>query len=187
MRQFQIGYYLSGKLVVREDAVNNALERCGMFVLITTLMDAKKYTARLVLEKYKGQGNVERIFKFIKNPAWIGAFCLKKQERLASLGYVLMMAAVIYTLWERRVRMALAVKDEKPIRGLNRQKTKKPTSYALQTVLSGILILYMVHNEEMTIWLSKPLTNNQRRVVELSGFTADIYCGQWKMTDKSQS
>ncbi len=185
--QFQTGYYLSGRLVVREDAINNAFERGGMFVLITTLMDAKKYTARLVLEKYKGQGNVERIFKFIKNPAWIGAFCLKKQERLASLGYVLMMAAVIYTLWERRVRMALAVKDEKPIRGLNRQKTKKPTSYALQTVLSGILVLYIVHNQEMKIWLSKPLTNNQRRVVELSGFTADIYCGQWKMTDKSQS
>ncbi len=187
VRQFQTGYYLSGRLLVREDAVNNALERCGMFVLITTLMDAKKYPARLVLEKYKGQGNVERIFKFIKNPAWIGAFCLKKQERLASLGYVLMMAAVIYTLWERRVRMALAVKDEKPIRGLNRQKTKKPTSYALQTVLSGILVLYMIHKGQMTIWLSKPLTNNQRRVVEMSGFTADIYCGQWKMTDKSQS
>ncbi len=187
MCQFQTGYYLSGKLVVREDAINNALEQGGMFVLITTLMDAKKYTARLILEKYKGQGNVERIFKFIKNPAWIGAFCLKKQERLASLGYVLMMAAVIYTLWERRVRMALAVKDEKPIRGLNQQKTKKPTSYALQTVLSGILVIYIVHNGEMTIWLSKPLTNNQRRVVELSGFTADIYCGKWKMTDKSQS
>lgn len=186
VRQFRTGYYLSGGLVVREDAVNNALERCGMFVLITTLMDAKKYPARLVLEKYKGQGNVERIFKFIKNPAWIGAFCLKKEERLASLGYVLMMAAVIYTLWERRVRMALAAKDEKPIRGLNRQKTKKPTSYALQMVLSGILVLCMVQNGEMRIWLSEPLTNNQRRVVELSGFTADIYCGQWKMTDKSR-
>ncbi|GCC10892.1 hypothetical protein IPdc08_00930 [archaeon] len=75
-------------LVVREDAVSNALEQCGMFVLITTLMDVKKYPAKLVLEKYKGQENVERIFKFIKNPAWIGAFCLKKQERLVSLGYV---------------------------------------------------------------------------------------------------
>ena len=83
--------------------------------------------------------------------------------------------------------MALAAKDEKPIKGLNRQKTKKPTSYALQTVLSGILVLYIVQDGEMAIWLSKPLTNNQRRVVELSSFTTDIYCGQWKMTDKSRS
>jgi len=63
---------------------------------------------------------------------------------------------------------------------LNRQRTKKPTLYALQTVLSGILVRYIVQNGEMIIWLSKPLTNNQRRVVELSGFTADVYCGQWK-------
>jgi len=187
MRQFQNGYYLSGRLMTRTDIVNNALDRCGMFVLITTLMDTKKYPARLVLEKYKGQGNVERIFKFIKNPAWIGAFCLKKKERLAALGYVLMMAAVIYTLWERQVRMALTAKHEPPIEGLNRQKTTKPTSYALQTLLSGILILYIIQNEEITIWLSKPLTNNQQRVIELSGFTADIYCGQWKTTDKSRS
>ncbi len=186
VRQFRTGYYLRGRLVVREDAVNNALERCGMFVLITTLMDAKKYPARLILEKYKGQGNVERIFRFLKNPAWVGAFCLKKEERLASLGYVLLMAAVIYTLWERRVRMALAAKDEKPIEGLNRQKTRKPTSYALQTVLSGILVLYVVKNMEITIWLSESLTDNQRRVVELSGFTADIYCGRWEMADKSR-
>ncbi len=186
-RQFQTRYYLSGRLVAREDRVNNALDLCGMFVLITTLMDTKKYPARLVLEKYKGQGNVERIFKFIKNPAWVGAFCLKKEERLAALGYVLMMAAVIYTLWERRVRLALTAKHETPIEGLNRQKTKKPTAYALQTLLSSILILYIIQNEEITIWLSKPLTNNQRRVIELSGFTTDIYCGQWKITDKSGS
>lgn len=184
--KFRTGYYLSGRLVVREDAVNTALERCGMFVLITTLMDEKKYPAGLILEKYKGQGNVERIFRFIKNPAWIGSFCVKKEERLAALGYVLLMAAVIYTLWERRVRMALAAEDEKPIKGLNRQKTRKPTSYALQTVLSGILVLYVVKNYEIKIWLSETLTDNQRRVVELSGFSADIYCGQWEMKEKSE-
>ena len=107
--------------------------------------------------------------------AWVGAFCLKKNERLASLGYVLLMAAVIYTLWERRVRLALANVYEKPIEGLNRVKTKKPTSYALQTIMSGILVLYRILNGEKVIWLSKPLTSNQKRVVELSGFSSEIY------------
>jgi len=95
---------------------------CGLFVLITSFMDVKKYSSRLILERYKVQGNVERIFKFIKNPAWVGSFCLKKPERIAALGYLVLMAAMIYTLWERRVRKALLDLDVAPIKGLNRQK-----------------------------------------------------------------
>ena len=138
-------------------------------------MDINEYSAKAILERYKGQGNVERIFKFIKNPAWIGAFCLKKPERLAALGYVLLMAAIIYTLWERRVRMELAKENVLPIEGLNKRKTKKPTTYALQTVLSSILVLSKKIGNEWYIWLPKPLELNQKRVLELSGFSEEIY------------
>jgi transposase len=171
----QIGFYVNAKLAVKKEIVRAESEIAGMFVLITSLTDVKKYPAEYVLKLYKGQYDVERIFRFIKNPAWVGAFCLKKNERLATLGYILLIAAVIYTLWERRVRMALAKADEKPIEGLNRVKTKKPTSYALQTIMSGILVLYRIRKEEMIIWLSKPLKNNQKRVLELSGFSSKIY------------
>lgn len=173
--KFQTNYFLCGRLVVKNDAVNTMSEIGGMFVLITTLTDVKKYPGRSILEQYKGQGNVERIFRFIKNPAWVGAFCLKKNERLAALGYVLLIAAVVYTIWERCVRKALARDGEEPIEGLNRQKTKKPTSFALQIVLTGILVLYRRQYGEMVIWLSRPLTHNQKRVIELSGFTSNIY------------
>lgn len=136
----QTHYYLSGSLKLDEE--NYAFERelCGLFVLITTLMDTEKYPAERILKEYKGQRNVERIFKFIKDPSWVGSFCVKTPERLTAMGYILLMTAVIYTLWERRVRKALAGEDVEPIRGLNRQKTKKPTTYALQSVLSGILV-----------------------------------------------
>ena len=138
-------------------------------------MDINEYSAKAILERYKGQGNVERIFKFIKNPAWIGAFCLKKPERLAALGYVLLMAAIIYTLWERRVRKELAKENVLPIEGLNKRKTKKPTTYALQTVLSSILVLSKKIDNKWHIWLPKPLELNQKRVLELSGFSEEIY------------
>jgi len=162
-------------LSVNEEVVRTESSRAGMFVLITSLTDVNEYPADHILKLYKGQYDVERIFRFIKNPAWVGAFCIKKNERLAALGYILLMAAVIYTLWERRVRLALAEDGEEPIEGLNRQKTNKPTSYALQTIMSGILVLYTIRNSEMVIWLSKPLTRNQKRVVEYSGFSSQIY------------
>ena len=173
--ELQNSYYITGKITERDDAVRAESDRAGMFVLITSLIDENIYPARFILEQYKGQYNVERIFRFIKNPAWIGSFCLKKNERLAALGYILLMAAIIYTLWERWVRLALAKDDEIPIEGLNRVKTKKPTSYALQTIMSGILVLFQIQMGKMVIWLSKPLTHNQKRVVELSGFSSEIY------------
>lgn len=94
-----------------------------------------------ILERYEGQGKVERIFRFIKHPAWLGAFCLKRPERIAALGYVLLLAAWVYVLGERRVRDALSVPDAEPIEGLNRQKTTRPTSYALRSVLTPIMVL----------------------------------------------
>ncbi len=173
--KYQTNYYLRGKLKRDENTYARERELCALFVLITSLMDIVKYPAKMILEKYKGQGNVERIFKFIKNPAWIGAFCLKKPERLAALGYVLLMAAMVYTLWERRVRKALAKDDETPIEGLDRKKTKKPTSYALQTVMSSILVLAQRVRDKWIITLPRELKPNQKRVIELSGFDESIY------------
>ena len=171
----QMNYYLAGKLHRNDQIYKMDRELCGLFVLITSLMDVKKYSSRLILERYKGQGNVERIFKFIKNPAWVGSFCLKKPERIAALGYLVLMAAMIYTLWERRVRKALSDSDVAPIEGLNRQKTRKPTAFALQKVMSSILVQSKTVNGKMSIWLPKPLKTNQKRILELSGFSDEIY------------
>lgn len=173
--EYRTNYYLKGDLRKDMDAYKIEQELCGLFVLITTLHDKDKYPSKYILERYKGQGNVERIFKFLKNPAWIGAFCLKKPERLVALGYVLLMAAIVYTLWERRVRKALEPEGVEPIEGLNRVKTKKPTAFALQTVMSRILILSQRIDKTLFIWLPKPLKPNQKRILELSGFNEDIY------------
>jgi len=171
----QTSYRLVGKLHFNDPAYKMDRELCGLFVLSTSLMDVGNYPAKTVLERYKGQGNVERIFKFIKNPAWVGSFCLKKPERLAALGYIVLIAAMIYTLWERRVRRALSNSDVAPVEGLNRQKTRKPTAYALQKVMSSILVLSQVVDGRMSVWLPKPLKPNQRRILELSGFSEEIY------------
>jgi len=173
--EYQTSYYLKGDLKKDMNIYKKEHELCGLFVLITTLHDTDEYPSKSILERYKGQGNVERIFKFIKNPAWIGAFCLKKTERLVALGYVLLIAAIVYTIWERRVRKALEPEGVEPIEGLNRIKTKKPTAFALQIVMSRILILSQRINETLFIWLPKPLNPNQKRIIELSGFSEDIY------------
>ena len=173
--QTQTNYYLNGSLRLDDKAYEIERDVCGLFVLITSLMDVKKRSSKDILERYKGQGNVERIFKFIKNPSWVGSFCLKKPERIAALGYLVLIAAMIYTLWERRVRKALSDSDIAPVEGLNRQKTRKPTAFALQKVMSSIMVLSKITDGQMSVWLPKPLKFNQKRILELSGFSDEIY------------
>lgn len=151
-------------------------ERCGLFVLITSLKDMEKYPDREILSQYKGQQAVENIFKFIKDPTLVGAYCLKNPERIVAFGYILLMAAQIYTILERVVRKNLENPNEEPVEGLNRQKTKRPTAYAIEYVLSAILVM-RVQKKKCEEWiLSKELEKNQKRILNLAGFDDRIYC-----------
>jgi transposase len=157
-------------------ACNLEQERCGLFVLITTLKDMEKYPDREILYQYKGQQAVENIFKFIKDPTLVGAYCLKNPERIVAFGYILLMAAQVYTILERVVRKNLENPDEEPVEGLNRQKTKRPTAYAIEYVLSAILVM-RVQKKKCEEWiLSKELDKNQKRILNLAGFDERIYC-----------
>ena len=157
-------------------ACNREQERCGLFVLITTLKDMEKYLDREILSQYKGQQAVENIFKFIKDPTLVGAYCLKNPERIVAFGYILLMAAQVYTILERIVRKNLENPDEEPVEGLNRQKTKRPTAYAIEYVLSAILVM-RVQKKKYEEWiLSKELNKNQKRILNLAGFDERIYC-----------
>ena len=79
------------------------LERRGTFVLITTVPDHDVSTVEL-LREYKGQISVERHFHFVKDPLFVDALFLKKAERIEALGYVLLVACLLYSLLERRLR-----------------------------------------------------------------------------------
>ena len=168
-------YFVKLEPVQDIQACNCEQERCGLFVLITTLRDIEKYPDREILSQYKGQQSVENIFKFIKDPALVGAYCLKNPERIVAFGYILLMAAQVYTILERVVRKNLENPDEKPVEGLNRQKTKKPTAYAIEYVLSAILVIRILKKKCEEWALSKELNNNQKRILKLAGFDENIY------------
>lgn len=165
------------RLVLQPDEVaqQRARERCGLFVLITSLLDRKRYPARELLNIYKGQHTAEWALRFIKSPTWVGAFCLKKPERVAAFGYVVLLAAIVYTLLERQVRQALAQPGQPPLRSLDNKLTQQPTTYAIQVILSPILVLQEMVNGRPEFRLNWPLSENQRRVLELAGFSEAIY------------
>jgi len=158
-----------------------ACQTHGKFILITSLRDDQAHPARDILAEYKEQHTAERAFRFIKDPTWVGAFCLKKPERIAAFAYVLLMAAMVYTLLERQVRQSLQSPDARPVIGLNNRPTKQPTAYAVKTVLTPILVIAIFVVGQWSFHPSQPLTENQKYVLALAGFSESIYYWQGKL------
>lgn len=168
-------YRWQTELTPKAEAIQAARDRCGLFILITSLLDEVAYPAQTILAEYSQQHLSERMHAFLKSPLTIGAFCLKKPERLIALGYVLLMAAMIYTLLERQVRRALTDTHVEPIHGLDKRPTRRPTTWAIFTVLNAILILARRVGDEWHFQPARPLSNNQVTLLRLAGFGPDIY------------
>ncbi|MCZ7567085.1 MAG: hypothetical protein M5U01_00610 [Ardenticatenaceae bacterium] len=65
-------YRIRLALVPDETAQQQARDRCGLFVLITSLLDRRQDPARHLLDTYTGQHTAEQAMRFIKSPAWVG-------------------------------------------------------------------------------------------------------------------
>jgi hypothetical protein len=167
------------------DCIAAARARCGLFVLITTLLDQETYPPATVLAEYQEQHLAERMHSFLKDPLAVGAFCLKKPERIIALGYVLLIAAMVHTLLERQVRQALDDAAQTPIEGLDHRPTRRPTTWAIFTALKTILILAQRTGDTWRFAPARPLNANQKRILTLAGFSPDIYTWQGRLAPEN--
>lgn len=111
------------------------LERRGTFVLITTVPESRLSAAE-VLREYKSQTSVERHFHFVKDPLFVDALFLKKAERIEALGYVLLLACLLYSLLERRLR-----RSGVPIPSPSRRMLKHPTGHEVVRHLESLQVV----------------------------------------------
>lgn len=151
-----------------EKAVQQARERLSCFVLITNLAD--DHSPREILQEYKAQSSVETSFKFLKNPLFVGPIYLKNSARVEALGYVFLIALLLYGILERRVREALKNETE-PLIIPGKVKTFRPTGEKILQSLETVLVI-TTQDPYRRIFSS-----NYRppRVLKLAGFESDIY------------
>lgn len=138
------------------------------FVLITNEMDPVTYPARRLLQEYREQTAVEQRFRFIKDPLFIPGVYLHTPRRIEALGYVFVMACLVYSILERRVREALARSGEQIIVPGNR-RTPRPTASMLLAMLKPLQVARVGRGP----WRLSSSTDMQRRaaqVTELAGF-----------------
>ncbi|HQT95525.1 MAG TPA: IS1634 family transposase, partial [Thermoanaerobaculaceae bacterium] len=100
-------FALSGQIGEPDSARIEEIHRLrACFVLITNL-DPEAFPARRLLEEYRDQAAVEQRFRFVKDPMFIDALYLHTPRRIEALAYVFVMACLVYSVFERRVRAAL--------------------------------------------------------------------------------
>jgi transposase len=159
-------FAVRGQIGVADPArVEAELRRRGSFVLITNL-DAEEFPARRLLEEYRNQTAVEQRFRFLKDPLFVDALYLHTPRRIEALAYVLVMACLVYSVFEHRVRTALAARGEQILLP-GKRLSKSPTGTMLLALLKDLTVIRL----DGAWRLASPAHMQARaaRVAELAG------------------
>jgi len=173
---YQTYYRVVPSLVsVNEEFVKELKAKAATFLLITNILDDKELSPADVLREYKNQTAVELSFRFLKNPVYVDGIYVKNPERVVAIGYVFLMALLIYALLQRRVRRNLA-KESKPLTIPGKRKSFSPTGTMLLEMLKPLTIATIetdsgfIHQVPENQW-----TEDIRRLLHLAGFSEEIY------------
>ena len=120
--------------------------------------------------EYKDQSTVEQHFRFIKKPKVTGPMYLKNPGRVNALGYVFLMALMIYSVMQRRVRNALKNEDQ-PMQIIGAKATFRPTG---NRVLEQFKKMKITRDEQGKREFPRNL-RVPRRVMCLLGVEPEIY------------
>ncbi|MGE5482580.1 MAG: hypothetical protein ACM3VX_06735, partial [Bacteroidota bacterium] len=143
-------------------------------VLVTNILDETEYPAERILREYKEQSTVEVRFRFLKDPTFVNALYLKKKERVEALGYVMLVALLLYTLIERAVRSGLAAR-KMYLPGPDGTKQWRSTARTIFEILSSLQIVRYIREGRRAERSLTALNKEQRLILELTGVKPEQY------------
>ena len=173
----QVQYRAVPSLVeVNEQFVKELKAKASTFVLITNIMNDRELSPAGVLREYKNQTAVELSFRFLKNPVYADGIFIKNMDRVVAIGYVFLMALLIYSLLQRRVRQNLA-RETKPLVIPGQRKSFSPTGAMLLEMLRPLSVITFKTDAGHVRQVSEnQMTEDIRRLLRLAGFEEGIYC-----------
>lgn len=165
-------FYVLVASAERDEArIEHAKKLAGIFVLFCS---APGLGPSEILKHYKDRAYIENRFRFLKDPFFAGAIFLKKPERVKALGYVMILALLIYSLFERRIRRGLLAENE-PYHVAGSYRTFTPRGETVLEALQNITIARFERPNGVLRQVPTNLRDKTRRVIRLAGFDVDIY------------
>jgi transposase len=151
---------------VDKDEVRKDEKTDGVFPLITNL-DPKDYSAKKALEIYKFQPFLEKRHSQIKTYQEIAPVYLKKSERVVAYLHIHVMALMVASLIERKIRQAMQTESiaSLPIYPEDRC-CPSPTMFDIVRLFKNVERYEVIVGDELTIFPAE-LTAIQKKVLEL--------------------
>lgn len=123
----EISYQISATVSQDESKINTELLSAGRFIIATNVLDSQELSNDSMLSEYKAQQSCERGFGFLKDPLFFAdSIFLKSPERIESLGMIMGLCLLVYTLAQRHIRNAL-LESKSTIKNQLGKATNRPT------------------------------------------------------------
>jgi transposase len=165
----RIGFQVVGQVVEQPQAIEQAKNSKGKFVLATNELDAISLDDATILSAYKGQNvSVERGFRFLKDPLFFASsLFLEKPQRIMALLMVMGLSLLVYALAERSIRSELT-RQGRTIPNQVGKPTKRPTLRRIFQVFEGIDLL-LIHQASQTQQVVVNLKPIHHQILDLLG------------------
>jgi transposase len=159
-RSGEISSEISATVSHNESKINTEFLRAGPFIIATNLLDSNELIHDSILSEYKAQQSCERGFAFLKDPLFFAdSISLKSLERIESLGMIMGLYLLVYTLGQRQIRTAVR-ESKSTVKNQLGKPTDRPTlrwifpcfqSIHLVTLTQGKHISHRTQERDFTV------------------------------------
>lgn len=165
-----VGYQLQASLERLPEFDTYSSQRRSRFILATNLSNTQSYSAERLLQEYKQQQQVERGFRFLKDPLFFtSSVFVKKPQRVEALALVMALTLLVYNLGQRKLRQQLQQSGQTVLD----QKQKPTANPTLRWVLQKFQAIHLVTLE--TTQQITNLTDERSLIIRLLGPPSQRY------------
>ena len=148
----EISYQISATVSQDESKINTEMLSAGRFIIATNVLDSKELSNDSMLSEYKAQQSCERGFAFLKDPLFFAdSIFLKSPEKIESLGMIMGLCLLVYTLGQRQIRNALK-ESKSTIKNQLGKATNRPTLRWIFQCFQCIHVVILNQEEHISNW-----------------------------------
>ncbi|GBE73106.1 transposase [Microcystis aeruginosa NIES-87] len=148
----EISYQISATVCQDESKINTELLSAGCFIIATNVLDSQELSDDSMLRVYKAQQSCERGFGFLKDPLFFAdSIFLKSPERIESMGMIMGLCLLVYTLAQRQIRNALK-ESKSTIKNQLGKATNSPTLRWIFQCFHCIHLITLNQEEHISNW-----------------------------------
>ncbi|MGZ3745555.1 MAG: IS1634 family transposase [Pseudobdellovibrionaceae bacterium] len=173
------GYKVEATFSRNEEVIKKVLSSKGRFILATNELNESVCTDEEILGEYKEQQDVERGFRFLKDPWFmVDSVFLKTPKRIEALMMVMTLCLMVYNFGQYRIREQLKEQQTTLPNQLGKEVGNPTLRWVFQLMEGiGVVYFYEILSAQRVREVITNLTHLRRKIISLFGETAERMYG----------